>query len=218
MTLLDIADMTEDDARAFMERIRWPQGRVCPHCGAVGGKSYILNENAKTGVRAGLYKCGECGEQYSVTVGTVMHGSHIPIRKWVPGFFLMCDHKKGVSALQLQRDLGLGSYRTAWHMAHRIREAMAEGPLAAPLGGIVQVDDTRVGGKRKNMHALQRKAQREKFGQRQDDKPILMALVEKGGRAKTRVIAKDDEASLREFLNAPRKFPAKEKKSRRKSK
>ena len=120
MTMIEAAKLTEDEARAYLEGIRWPEGPVCPHCGCFE-RIYKLNGKAH---RPGLYKCGDCRKQFTVTVGTVMHRSHIPLHKWVLAFHLICASKKGVSALQLQRMLALGSYRTAWHMAHRIRLAM----------------------------------------------------------------------------------------------
>lgn len=120
-----VARFTEDQAREYLETIRWPNGPVCAHCGAAG-KSGKMEGVAH---RTGLYKCYACRRQYSVTVGTVMHRSKIPLHKWVMAFHLLTSSKKGFSALQLQRNLGLGSYRTAWHMAHRIRLAMRQQPL-----------------------------------------------------------------------------------------
>jgi transposase-like protein len=129
MNLQDTARMTDEEARKFLEDIRWPQGPVCSHCGNLA-KSYAIAGKA---ARDGLYECAACHEQFTVTVGTVMHKSKIPLSKWVMAFYMICAHKKGVSARQLQRDLGLGSYRTAWHMAHRIRLAMREEPMASLL-------------------------------------------------------------------------------------
>lgn len=134
----------EEAARAHFEAIRWPDGKpVCPHCGALDAATRVAGKSH----RAGLIACRACREHYTVTVGTVMERSHIPLNKWALGFHLMASSKKGISAHQLMRNLGLGSYRTAWFMAHRIREAMFDND-PEPLGGkdkTVEVDETYIG-------------------------------------------------------------------------
>jgi transposase-like protein len=112
----------DKDARAFVEAIRWPDGVVCPHCGSVG-RAYATK-------REGVYRCAEkeCRKDFSVTTGTVMESSHIGLHKWLMGFYLMSASKKGISAHQLHRALGI-TYKSAWFMAHRIREAMRVGGL-----------------------------------------------------------------------------------------
>src|SRR5205823_4480740 len=134
-------EFTEDEARAYIEKLRWPNGAACVHCGC--DQVYRLG-GAST--RPGLWKCRACKGQFTVTVGTVLEDSHIPLPKWVKAFHLMASSKKGISALQLQRNLGLGSYKSAWHMAHRIRWAMTN-PEQGLLKGTVEVDETYVGGK-----------------------------------------------------------------------
>ena len=141
MTLTQLARMTEDDARQYLENIRWPDGPPCPHCGSV--KVTRLQGEKH---RPGVVQCNDCREQFTVTVGSVMEDSHIPLQKWLLAFHLLCSSKKGISSLQLQRELSLGSYRTALFMTHRIREAMS-GPLAEAMTGIVEMDETYVGGK-----------------------------------------------------------------------
>ncbi len=148
MNLSELSKLSEDEARELLERIRWPNGPVCPHCGAT---SNIRKFEGKAH-RMGVYKCNDCGGQFTVTVKSVMEQSHIPIRTWLMAFSIICSAKKGISALQLQRQLGLGSYRSAWHMAHRIRHAMAKEPLAGMLRGKVEVDETYVGGKPRKVH------------------------------------------------------------------
>lgn len=140
-TFTEVAQYSDAQAREYLEGIRWPDGAACPHCGDAE-TAKRLNGDAH---RPGLWKCYGCKKQFSVTVGTVMHRSKIPLRKWVMAFHLICASKKGVSALQLQRMLDLGSYRTAWHMAHRIRLAMREQPLAGLLSGTVECDETYIG-------------------------------------------------------------------------
>ncbi len=133
----------EDAARAYFEAIRWPNGPVCPHCGVMNEATKLHGEAH----RSGLYKCRACEEQFSVTIGSVMESSHLPLHKWALAFRLMAASKKGVSAHQLMRTLGIGSYRTAWFLTHRVREAMADRD-PEPLGGkgkTVEVDETYIG-------------------------------------------------------------------------
>lgn len=148
MASIDVGRLTEDEARIILEDIRWPKGITCPHCGST---SITKIEAKSSKVRDGLIQCNGCRKQFTVTVGTVMHGSHITLRQWIQAFYSICSHKKGISALQLQRNLGLHSYHSAWHLAHRIRAAMKQEPLASTLKGVVEVDETYIGGKpRKN--------------------------------------------------------------------
>jgi transposase-like protein len=112
----------EDAARAYFEAVRWPNGPVCPHCGVVNEATLVKGKSH----RPGMYQCNACREPFTVTIGSVMESSHVPLAKWALAFRLMAASKKGVSAHQLMRMLGLGSYRTAWFMAHRVREAMAD--------------------------------------------------------------------------------------------
>ena len=169
----------EDKARALLESVRWPNGAACPHCGSV--KVYRLEPkpDSKRPGRKGLWKCGDCRKQFTVTVGSIFEGSHIKLNKWVIAVYIMCASKKGVSALQLQRMLKPLTYKSAWFMCHRIRLAMTETPFQGMLSGIVEVDETYVGGKAKNMH----KAKREQLGGRGTvGKAPIFALVERGGK------------------------------------
>src|SRR3954462_9817331 len=108
-------------AAEYLETLRWPNGPVCPHCGESERKPYALKSKTRR-----LWKCPACRKQYTVTVGTIFESSHIPLHKWLWAFYLLCASKKGMSALQLQRMLKLGSYRTALFMCHRIRYAMQQ--------------------------------------------------------------------------------------------
>src|SRR6202521_4549536 len=141
----------DEAARAHLEKTLWPDGPVCPKCGIIGEAFRLKGETN----RDGLYKCSACREPFTVTMRTIFEDSHIPLHKWLLAIHLMCSSKKGVSAHQLWRNLWgtdetgkqLGSYRTAWFMAHRIRWALNQEPIAAVLSGIVEADETYIGGK-----------------------------------------------------------------------
>ena len=145
MAGMETADLTnpiftnEDAAWAHYEATVWPQGPICPHCSSVNSATRLKSKTVrrvrklKDGTekhsewtRRGVLKCKDCGEQFTATVGSIFEDIHIPMHKWLLATHLMCASKKGMSAAQLHRMLGFGSYRTAWFMAHRIREAMAE--------------------------------------------------------------------------------------------
>lgn len=197
MAAIDVGRLTEDEARAILEGLRWPKGPACPHCGSMR----VVRIQAKSEkVRDGLIRCNDCRKQFTVTVGTVMHRSHITLRQWVQAFYSMCSHKKGVSALQLQRNLGLHSYRSAWHLAHRIRAAMNEGPLAGKLNGIVECDETYIGGKprrgRKEIDIDHRKYNKG----RGSKKAVVMVLVERNGEAVSKQITHVDAKHLHEAI------------------
>ncbi len=140
---------SEDAAREYMESVLWPDGPVCPHCGnADAARIGKIAVNTAKKVRAGLRTCADCHKQFTVTVNTIMEDSHIPLNKWLIAIYIMCASKTQVSALQLQRQLEIGSYRTAWFMCHRIRYGLAEAP-AQKLSGTVEADETYIGGQAK---------------------------------------------------------------------
>jgi transposase-like protein len=163
---------SEADAVAMLERLRWPNGVACPHCG--GADPYRITSKARPGTRAarpGLWKCSQCPNQFTVKVGTIFEQSHIPVSKWLMAIHLIASSKKGMSAHQFHRMLGV-TYRSAWFMAHRLRYAMAqpEGIFA----GVVEVDETYVGGKRRN-------TKRGRPGPDSHKAPVV-ALVQRGGK------------------------------------
>lgn len=147
----------EEAARKHFEASRWPNGPECPHCGVVSEATELQGKST----RAGLYNCRACDKPFSATIGTIFERSHIPMHKWLLAVHLMSASKKGISAHQLWRMLGFGSYRTAWFMAHRLRESMRElhwegsGPLGG-AGKIAEADETFVGGSEKNRHKKRR--------------------------------------------------------------
>jgi transposase-like protein len=193
MNLAELTKMTEVQAREFLEEVRWHGNPTCPHCG--GTDAYQLKGNA---TRPGVWKCSACRKQFTVTVGTVMHRSHLPLRTWVIAFHLMSSSKKGISALQLQRVLGIVNYKNAWHLAHRIRLAMTEGLGVFPLKGTVEVDETYVGGKprKENKGSTDKPMKKSKRGRGTDKTPVL-ALVERNGNVVSKPIERVNAATLK---------------------
>lgn len=137
---------SEDKCIKHLERIRWPKGLRCLHCD--GKRIMTFTAEGKTGKERSLYECIECHYQYSITVGTIFHDSHLPLVKWFLAIYMICSAKKGIPATQLQRELEIGSYKTAWYMAHRIRLAMRDDPqFCQKYSGVVEIDETYIGGK-----------------------------------------------------------------------
>lgn len=172
-----------DKAREYLEALRWPDAPICPHCGVIG-KHYALKAKAdsKRPGRAGLWKCSACRKQFSVTVGTVFERSKIALNVWLKAVFLLCSSKKGMSAHQLQRMLEV-QYKTAWFMAHRIREAMKPG-AGGILGGsgssgIVEADETYWGNHKKGYKSGKY------LGRVTDSKMKIFSLVERGGKSRS---------------------------------
>lgn len=188
----DIAKLDADQARDYLEKLRWPNGPACPHCGDMA--IYILKgkKTSKRPARKGVYKCKGCRKQFTVTVGTLFEGSHIPLNKWLMAVSLMCSSKKGISAHQLHRMLSV-TYKTAWFMAHRIRYAMTQPVLSKKLKGIVEIDETYVGGK-------PRKSQKGAIRGRGTKKTPVVALVQRGGIVKSQVMTRLTGKNLKEFV------------------
>jgi transposase-like protein len=148
LNLSTLSDLftNEEAARAFIEARVWPNGPVCPHCG--GTEPYTLTPKleSKSPVRKGVYKCKACRKQFTVRIGTIFEDSKIPFCKWLITLHLMTSSKKGISSLQISRELGI-TVKSAWFMTHRIREAMRQNGPRDPFTGITEVDETYVGGK-----------------------------------------------------------------------
>ena len=169
-----------DKAREHMESIRWPHGAYCPHC---GGTDKITKLKGKS-TRPGVHKCNDCKSPFTVTVGTVFERSKVPLNKWVLAVHLMASSKKGISAHQLHRQIGV-TYKTAWFMFHRIREAMRNNDPASfgSNGGTVEVDETFIGNDRTV------KPKHTKKGRGYHHKHKVLTLVDrKTGRAKSMVV------------------------------
>lgn len=201
---------TDDEAaRLHLEGLLWPDGPVCPHCGVVDEATLMKGKSH----RSGLYNCRACDKPFTVTVGTIYERSHIPLHKWVYATHLMTCSKKGISAAQLHRMLGFGSYRTAWFMAHRIREAMKGSSGADPLGGegkVVEADET-YHGKAEDPPTLRAdgtpyrtkrtyKRQTNPYGTTRK-RPIVV-LVERGGKARTFHVAEANRETVEKILHA----------------
>jgi transposase-like protein len=184
----------EDKAREHFEAIHWPNGPICPHCGATS--EHVTKMAGKT-TRPGLYQCNACREPFTLKMGTVMESSHISYRKWALAFHLMASSKKGMSAHQLHRMLGV-TYKTAWFLAHRIREAMREIDTE-PMGGegkTVEIDETFVGGLEKNKH----RSKRQHVGTGGAGKEAVFSLVERGGRVRSHHVPAVTAATLRPII------------------
>lgn len=194
LTLIEIMRRysTEEAARAYFESMRWPNGPVCPHCGSAE-KHYARTPNAEAGVRPGLYKCGECSDTFTVTVGTVMEDTKIPLNKWLVAFYMMCASKTQVSALQLQRQLELGSYRTALFLCHRIRYALKDvsppGKLGSDGATVVEADETYIGGRTRGKGRGYKK-----------NKAVVVSLVERGGMVRSHVAESINSAEMARLL------------------
>lgn len=184
----------EAAAFAFVEKRLWPDGPICPHCGATS--EHVGKMQGKT-ARVGLYKCYACRREMTVRIGTLFEDSHLPLHLWLQVIHLMSASKKGISTRQIQRMLQC-SMKTAWFLTHRIREAMKDGSLG-PLGGIgsvIEADETYVGGKEKNKHVGKRSAGN--IGG--TGKAIVFTLVERNGRARSHVMPNVSGDTLREVL------------------
>src|ERR1700694_1752677 len=173
---------SEDKCRAYLEELRWPEGPICPRCEGTS-ISHISTRDQ--------YECNakECRYQFSVTAGTLIHDSHLPLWKWFLAIYLMCESKKGISAKQLQRMLNV-SYKTAWYLSHRIRDAMGddEQPL---LTGTVEIDETYVGGKRKGYGSGYR-----------GNKVVIAGAIGRGGEIRLRLVPNSRRHNLEGFITA----------------
>ena len=210
-TYLEILQWSDDECRDYLERMRWPDGPHCPKCGVEN--PYTINRKSKTKNKVRrLYRCRACRKDFTHTTGTMFEDTKVPLRKWFAAMAMMCASKKGVSAHQIYRMLNLGSYRTAWFMCRRIREAMGGTDDLSLLSGVVEADVTYHGGKLRRGHPIEHERVQDEIalGFRDKDgnakisglkgrphprtrKTRVFGMVERGGRARTRVI--EDEAA-----------------------
>jgi transposase-like protein len=180
-----------EKARAFLEKLRWPNGPICPHCNGMTAYKLTAKPNSKKPVRPGVYKCGDCEQQFTVTVNTIFEDSHIPLHKWLLAIHLLCASKKGMSSHQLHRMLEV-TYKTAWFMAHRIRYMMSQSSYQNKLKGVVEADETYVGGKRKG----QGRGRPSGF----TNKQAVFALVKRGGDVRSFHVERVTGDNLRSIL------------------
>ena len=185
-------------ARAYLERLLWPDGRACGYCGAV-------DESTDLPARPGFYQCNACRKQFTVMVGTVFERSHIPLNKWLLAAFLLCASKKGISAHQMHRMLGI-TYKSAWFMMHRLREAMAPSGKPRPMGGdgkVVEADETYLGkrdGKPSKPDSFISGFGWVKHPKVQTQRKIV-SLVERGGSARSFLVDRVDGKTIRKILH-----------------
>ena len=172
MKLIDVTRKfkTDDDCLDYIEKMRWPSEIGCIHCGSVK-VSKITREAKSKNQRTRIYQCleKECGKQFSATSGTIFNDTHLPLTKWFMAIALICEAKKGISAKQVERHLGV-NYRTAWHLCHRIREAMQDGGL---LTGVVEADHT---------YMTPRKPRKGRPYVKKEERDVVLGMIERGGK------------------------------------
>lgn len=192
LNLASLSQLSSDEskAREFLESRLWPNGPVCPHCKATTAYKLTAKPGSKKPVRAGVYKCKECRKQFTVRVGTIFEDSHIPLCKWLMALHLMTSSKKGVSSLQLSRELGV-TIKSAWFLSHRIREAMRDSGPGGLLTGTVECDEVYMGGKPRK-----KSFEKSKRGRGTKKTPV-MVLVERDGAARTKVLGRITGKALR---------------------
>jgi transposase-like protein len=195
---------SEPAAYAKLESILWPHGPECPHCGVVDDAHKIEPNPAKK-VRYGLYRCNACSKQFTATVGTVFEASHIPLHKWLQAAFLLNSSKKGISAKQIERTLQV-TYKSAWFMMHRLREAMAPGGKLPPMGGegrVIEADETYMG--KRDGKPSKPDTFITGFGWQEHPKietqRKIVSLVERGGSARSFIVDKVDKRTIVKILH-----------------
>ncbi len=179
----------EEKAREFLEKRRWPNGPVCPHCKSTQIYTLTPKAGSRNPVRPGVYKCGKCREKFTVRIGTVFEESKLPLSKWLMAFHLLSSSKKGMSSHQIARELGI-TVKTAWFLTHRIREAMKQGPFAELLKGKVEVDETYVGGKPRKGTGKHKRGRGTK-------KAPVVVLIERDGKARCTTLEEVTSKSLK---------------------
>jgi transposase-like protein len=192
ITLIQLFDRfdTDEKARQHLESILWRDGIVCPHCKCTDPKQFAERKaNPAKKIRAGLRYCSNCKSQFTVTVGTIFEDSHIPLRKWLIAWYLLCSSKKGISSLQLKRILEIGSYSTALFMTHRIRHALKASGYIEKLAGIIEADESQIGG-------LNAQGKGSQF----ENKTPVVALVQRGGPVRTLPVKSVNGTNLKQII------------------
>ncbi|MGH9733694.1 MAG: IS1595 family transposase [Candidatus Acidiferrales bacterium] len=193
MKLIDVTRQfkTDDDCLDYLEKMRWPNGVCCIECGSLN-VSRITRESKTKNKRTRLYQCleKECGHQFSPTAGTIFHDSHLSLVKWFMAIAMICEAKKGMSACQIQRHLGI-NYRTAWHLCHRIRKAMTQDDLLLD-GEAVEADETYVGGRSYRPHRHGRHRNVPDF--------VVLGMIERNGKLKLVPVGDSKTRIIKPFL------------------
>jgi transposase-like protein len=186
---------SDEKCRIALEKLRWPDGVRCIRCGS---------EKISRNYKRNQFECTPCGYHFSVTAGTIFHDSHLPLRKWFIATYLICESKKGISALQLKRVLGV-AYKTAWYLCHRIREAVkdADTTMLGLDSGLVEVDESYVGGKVKWMHEKDKKRRGVVWGARRG-KAVVFGAIERNGKVRLQHAGENTftKEDMRAFLKA----------------
>jgi transposase-like protein len=180
----------DEKCRMYLEKLRWPYGVQCTRCGS---------EKISRIYKRNQFACDSCQYHFSVTSGTIFHDSHLPLMKWFAAIYLLSESKKGMSALQLKRTLKV-AYKTAWYLCHRIREAVKDADIEL-LDGVVEMDETYIGGKAANMHKKVWERKKEQLGGHVN-KTIVAGAIQRGGKVRMQIVAGVDVDSLRAFLKA----------------
>jgi len=192
LTLIQLTERfaTDDKARKHLEAVLWRDGVVCPHCKCNDQTKFALRTaNPEKKIRAGLRFCSNCKSQFTVTIDTIFEDSHIPLRKWLMAWYLLCSSKKGISSLQLKRQLEIGNYGSALFMAHRIRHALKDDSFAEKLSGTIEADETFVGGVTSGKGASFK-----------DNKVPVMAMVQRGGKVRSKIMPTVNGQNLKQAI------------------
>ena len=210
VTFQKVLKWSDEECRQYLEARRWPHGAICPKCGVNSPYRITRKTRTKNAVQS-LYKCRECRKQFTATVGTIFEDTKIPLGKWFAAIYLMCASKKGISAHQIHRTLGI-TYKSAWFMCHRIREAMKDRSFDL-LSGVVEADETYVGGKSRRGQPIYRERIKDEIemGLRpkqgspgmphaRTKKAIVFGIKDRGGQVRTMVVSEATARTLSPIL------------------
>jgi transposase-like protein len=181
----------DEKCRMYLEKLRWPEGVRCVRCGSEKiARIYKRNQ----------FACDSCQYHFSATAGTIFHDSHLPLMKWFAAIYLLSESKKGMSANQLKRTLKV-AYKTAWYLCHRIREALKDADTS-PLSGVVEMDETFIGGKARNMHRRDWERKKLTSSQRYVNKTVVLGAIERGGKVRMQTIENINYDTIKSFIRA----------------
>lgn len=182
----------DEKCRMYLERLRWPYGVQCTRCGS---------EKISRIYKRNQFACDSCKFHFSVTSGTIFHDSHLPLMKWFAAIYLLSESKKGMSANQLKRNLKV-AYKTAWYLCHRIREAVKDADNDGLLSGVVEIDETFIGGKARNMHKRDWARKKETSTGYYVNKTAVVGAIERGGKVRMQAVKRVDYNTIKAFIRA----------------